>query len=142
MKDCELCRVVEKEDSSESKYLAGPVIRLPTSIAVLDKNQFYKGKFVVIFKKHVEDFADLTENERKKFTDDMIKVAKAIKKVLSPDRMNYATLGNIIPHLHWHIFPRYKTDSNWGKTPYPHGEHYVSDEEAKKLVNSIKKVLD
>jgi diadenosine tetraphosphate (Ap4A) HIT family hydrolase len=142
MKNCEFCRVIEKEDSSESKYLAGSIIKLLSSIAVLDKNQFYKGKFVVIFKRHVEDFADLTEDERKKFTDDMIKIAHAIKKILNPDRMNYATLGNIIPHLHWHVIPRYKNDTNWGKPPWPHGEYYLSDKEVKKLINSIKKVLD
>jgi diadenosine tetraphosphate (Ap4A) HIT family hydrolase len=28
--------------------------------------------------------------------------------------MNVAALGNLMPHLHWHIVPRYELDPRWG----------------------------
>ena len=139
--NCEFCQVIEKKDSAKSSVLTGPIIKLSSSIAVLFKNQSYKGRFVVIYNEHVDDFSDLSENERIQFTNDMIKIANAVKKVFNPDRMNYATLGNVIPHLHWHVIPRYKTDSNLGTPPWPHGEYYISDKEVNKIVDSIKKLL-
>ena len=139
--NCEFCQVIEKKDSSKSSVLIGSIIKLPSSIAVLFKNQSYKGRFVVIYNEHIDDFSDLSENERIQFTNDMIKIANAVKKVFNPDRMNYATFGNVIPHLHWHVIPRYKTDPNWGTPPWPHGEYYISDKEVNKIVDSIKKLL-
>jgi diadenosine tetraphosphate (Ap4A) HIT family hydrolase len=35
--------------------------------------------------------------------------------------MNYASLGNVVPHVHWHIVPRYRHDARWG------GPIYTSD---------------
>ena len=31
-----------------------------------------------------------------------------------PDHMNVESLGNVMPHLHWHVIPRYKDDGRWG----------------------------
>jgi len=36
--------------------------------------------------------------------------ARAIAGAFRPDLMNYASLGNVMPHLHWHLVPRYRTD--------------------------------
>jgi diadenosine tetraphosphate (Ap4A) HIT family hydrolase len=45
----------------------------------------------------------------------MSRVAAALAKALNPDKMNYELLGNGMPHLHWHLVPRYKTDPMWGR---------------------------
>lgn len=44
---------------------------------------------------------------------DLKRAADAVHKATTPDHMNYATLGNIIPHLHYHIIPRYKNAARW-----------------------------
>jgi diadenosine tetraphosphate (Ap4A) HIT family hydrolase len=31
-------------------------------------------------------------------------------EVMYPDKVNLAALGNMVPHLHWHIIPRFKED--------------------------------
>lgn len=46
----------------------------------------------------------------------MAQVAKAVYFAFHPDKLNYELLGNGDPHMHWHIFPRYKTDPNF-KSP-------------------------
>ena len=43
-----------------------------------------------------------------------------MNKIFSPDRLNYELLGNWEPHIHWHIYPRYKTDLDWGQPPLLH----------------------
>ena len=32
--------------------------------------------------------------------------------------MNYCSLGNVVPHLHWHLVPRYRSDPRWGSPIY------------------------
>ena len=43
------------------------------------------------------------------------RVAHAIVAVCKPDHMNVESLGNVMPHLHWHVVPRYKNDGRWGQ---------------------------
>ncbi len=47
--------------------------------------------------------------------EDMALIGAAINKALKPDKMNYELLGNAIPHLHWHVVPRYHSDPMWGR---------------------------
>ena len=37
-------------------------------------------------------------------------MAAAIRAVFDPKRINYECLGNIQPHVHWHLIPRYEGD--------------------------------
>jgi diadenosine tetraphosphate (Ap4A) HIT family hydrolase len=38
---------------------------------------------------------------------------------VQPDHINVAALGNVIPHLHWHVIPRYRDDPRWGAPIWP-----------------------
>jgi diadenosine tetraphosphate (Ap4A) HIT family hydrolase len=38
-------------------------------------------------------------------------VEEAIRHVMQPDKINIAALGNMVPHIHWHVIPRYKNDA-------------------------------
>jgi diadenosine tetraphosphate (Ap4A) HIT family hydrolase len=40
-------------------------------------------------------------------------VAKALFETFQPTKINYELLGNMVPHMHWHLVPRYTTDSLW-----------------------------
>ncbi len=46
---------------------------------------------------------------------DLRRAAQAIRLALKPDHMNYESLGNSGPHIHWHIIPRYQNDPRWGQ---------------------------
>ena len=48
--------------------------------------------------------------EARALFDEMMLTAHAISSVVKPAKLNYACLGNIEPHVHWHIFPRQLTD--------------------------------
>ena len=105
---CEFCRIIDEgtELLWESDY-----------VAVRPGRPHRKGHTQVIFRRHEEDLTDLSPCERDAFFDDMIYVAQVVERVMKPEVLNYQLLGNWVPHLHWHIYPRYRTDPDFGDPP-------------------------
>src|SRR5262249_15157130 len=48
--------------------------------------------------------------ERRAYLDEMCQLAAAIEACFAPHKLNYELLGNQVPHLHWHLFPRSRHD--------------------------------
>ena len=90
------------------------VATLTASSWYLPVNQMYRGHGVLVFDpRHVTRLAGLTTAEWHAFAADLHRVAAAITAVCKPDHMNVESLGNVMPHLHWHVIPRYKDDGRW-----------------------------
>ncbi len=95
------------------------VASLTVSTLYLDRNQTYRGQCVLVFDpRHAEGLETLSSAEFSDLAQDLRVAARALTAVCKPDLMNYASLGNIIRHLHWHIVPRYKSDPRWGAPIY------------------------
>jgi diadenosine tetraphosphate (Ap4A) HIT family hydrolase len=90
-----------------------------TSIIVTG-SQFRHGHLKVILKRHVEDLTELPIEEYARFCEDLLESARVVQKLFSPHKINYALLGNWVPHLHWHIYPRYRSDPDWGQPMVMH----------------------
>jgi len=69
----------------------------------------------VVWNEHVTEFSDLDEADRNHVMKVVVAVERSLRSLLSPHKMNVASLGNQTPHLHWHVIPRYRDDSR-----YPH----------------------
>ena len=80
---------------------------------VLINDQNYRGYCRVDLINHVKEMADLDEETRNEFMGVIFQTEKIIKEYLQPDKINLASLGNITPHLHWHIIPRYFSDNHF-----------------------------
>lgn len=80
------------------------------SVAFLGPWQYYHGYCVLIARRHAEEFSQLPEAERRGYFDEMCLLARAIESCFRPRKLNYEALGNQVPHLHWHVFPRYESD--------------------------------
>lgn len=65
----------------------------------------------VIWNHHVRELSDLTYGERDLLMNLVNAVEEAVRHVMHPDKVNLATLGNQVPHIHWHVIPRYKDDA-------------------------------
>jgi len=65
----------------------------------------------VIWNQHVAEMTDLTYGEREHLMTLVFAVEEAIRQVMHPDKMNIAALGNMVPHIHWHVIPRFKDDA-------------------------------
>lgn len=75
--------------------------------------------------------------------DDLLRSQIAIERVTHPEHMNIAMLGNQMPHLHWHIIPRYEGDARWGGPIWMTREEDMEDirlpdEDHRKLVEAIR----
>ncbi|HZY94456.1 MAG TPA: HIT family protein [Candidatus Bathyarchaeia archaeon] len=106
--DCWICQRL-----SEPRHLV--VCETRTSVTKLNPDQFFQGYTFVTLKWHAEELFELEDRDRKHFLEDMSKVSAAIARALKSDKMNYELLGNGMPHLHWHLVPRYRSDPFWGR---------------------------
>ena len=98
--------------STEHADLVAP---LSVSSLYLAKNQTYRGQCVLIFDlRHAARPDQLTAAEWSSFCADLYVAQGAVVSVTQPDHINVESLGNVVPHLHWHIIPRYVGDPRWG----------------------------
>jgi diadenosine tetraphosphate (Ap4A) HIT family hydrolase len=65
----------------------------------------------VIWNRHVSEMSDLSYGERDHLMALVFAVEEAIRHVMHPDKVNLAALGNMVPHIHWHVIPRFKDDA-------------------------------
>ncbi|MEW6250558.1 MAG: HIT family protein [Planctomycetota bacterium] len=92
------------------------VATLPSGRVRLQDDGDFRGYCILYFRRHVVELPDLTAAERGQLMEDLSRVADAIRQVCRPAKLNYACLGNEVPHLHWHIVPRYPEDGWWGRS--------------------------
>src|SRR5690606_14276229 len=64
----------------------------------------------VIWNAHVVEMSDLDEAQRGELLEAVVRVERLQRATLSPDKINLASLGNRVPHLHWHVIPRWRDD--------------------------------
>lgn len=67
----------------------------------------------VIWQSHVAEMSDLPEAEARHFMHIVAAVERTLRQLLTPDKINLASLGNLVPHLHWHVIPRWHDDSHF-----------------------------
>ena len=73
----------------------------------------YPGYCRVILKRHATELTDLDGAERAGLMNVVYAVEEAIRATMRPDKMNIASLGNMTPHLHWHVVPRFRDDRHF-----------------------------
>lgn len=80
----------------------------------------YPGFCRVILKRHVKEMTDLSPDDRSRLMIVVWKTEQVVRDVMHPDKINLASLGNVVPHLHWHVIPRFENDRHfpnpiWGE---------------------------
>jgi len=81
-------------------------------VVLIDDAQ-YPGFCRVIWNEHVKEVTDLTVPDRALFMQAVWQVEAVVRAIMRPDKMNIASLGNIVPHLHWHVIPRFADDAHF-----------------------------
>lgn len=77
---------------------------------VLADEPGYPGFTRVIWNHHVAEMTDLGEADRVRLMQAVYRVESVQRSVLAPTKINLASLGNMVPHLHWHVIPRWADD--------------------------------
>lgn len=65
----------------------------------------------VIWNRHVAEMSQLSYGERDLFMHLVFAVEGAVRSVMQPQKINLAALGNQVPHIHWHVIPRFEDDA-------------------------------
>ncbi len=86
------------------------VAQFPHSVALLGPWQFYRGYCILVARTHATELSRLSDDERRGYLEEMCLLARAIEDFFRPHKLNYELLGNQVPHLHWHLFPRSADD--------------------------------
>ncbi len=72
----------------------------------------------IVSVKHVAEMSELSESERLYLWRLLETLEEAMRKFLSPDKINYAQFGNFVPHLHWHMIARWRDDAYFPECPW------------------------
>jgi diadenosine tetraphosphate (Ap4A) HIT family hydrolase len=80
---------------------------------VLVDDRDYPGFCRVILERHVKEMSDLPADERTRLMNAVFATEATLRELLHPDKINLASLGNLTPHLHWHVIPRYRDDRHF-----------------------------
>jgi diadenosine tetraphosphate (Ap4A) HIT family hydrolase len=86
------------------------IAELEGSRIFLNEDQFFPGYVLLVLRRHVTELYDLSVAERATLMEEVSRVAQALARVFRPVKMNYELLGNLVPHIHWHLVPRLATD--------------------------------
>ena len=130
------CLYCQRNDLQKSLMIE--ICDLKVSTLFLFREQTHKGRCVVAFKNHVNELFELTEEERNLFTADVCHVAKAISDAFNPAKINYGAYSDKLPHLHFHIVPKYEDGAGFGSTFEMNPQKvYLSDAEYAEVIEKI-----
>lgn len=138
---CAYCMIGEKDELVGAFGI--PICELPASQLILFREQSHRGRCIVASRRHVDDISDLTEEESAAFMADVRRVAGALHRALSPDKINFGAYGDTMHHLHFHLVPKYADD------PFEFGDVFamnpgrvtLTDAEYAALIDKISAVL-
>lgn len=80
---------------------------------ILVDDPAYPGFCRVILNAHVKEMTDLPEPDRQRLMNVVLAVEAVVREVVQPDKINLASLGNMVPHVHWHVIPRFADDPHF-----------------------------
>ena len=100
---CPLC-----EDDGGRLVFKGPRFRVICA-AEVGFPAFYR----LVWRDHVREFSELSREDRTLCMEAVAAIEQSLREALAPTKINLATLGNVVPHLHWHVIARFDWDSHF-----------------------------
>ena len=100
---CELCR--EPGGAPVADAARWRVVRVDDAAFPA----FYR----LVWNAHVAEFTDLGDADRAACIDAVARIERALRAALAPTKVNLASFGNVVAHLHWHVIARFAWDSHF-----------------------------
>ncbi len=117
MAGCELC---EQEGGI-------PVFRNDALRVIRAQDTDHPAFYRVIWNAHVAEWTDLPPPDRSLIMQAVAKVETVLREHLKPTKVNLASLGNVVPHLHWHVIARFDWDARWPAPVWAPKQREVDD---------------
>lgn len=73
----------------------------------------YPGFCRVIWNDHVREMSDLDASQQNLLMHIVFAVESVVRRLFNPDKINLASFGNMVPHVHWHVIPRWQDDRHF-----------------------------
>ena len=91
---------------------------------ILVEDKFYPGYLRVVLNHHVKELTDLSDADNFAIYRGVCISEKIVRQIFNPAKINLASFGNLTPHVHWHIIPRFSEDRHfpnptWGEVTHP-----------------------
>ncbi|MES2561620.1 MAG: HIT family protein [Pseudomonadota bacterium] len=106
----------------------------------------YAGFCRVIWNAHVKEMTDLADDDRTHLMHVVLAVEAMLREQLNPLKINLASLGNLVAHLHWHVIPRYADDPHFPLPIWAGAQREASPSRraarTATLANALARVLD
>lgn len=119
-----------------------PVCELGVSTLILFREQSHPGRCIVAYREHVGEIVELDDEARSAFFADVARAARAIHAAFHPDKVNYGAYGDTGRHLHFHLVPKYRDETEWGGVfEMNPGRTYLSDEEYDRMIEKLRAAL-
>src|SRR5919202_1512527 len=139
---CSICQRVSLWRSGRNPYF---IHEFEHSIFVVGDHQFHRGYSLLLLKDHVRELHELEEGALLALSRELIKAGRAVAETFKPWKMNYSCYGNVDPHIHWHLFPRYESEPDHLNHPWFHAsefkDHLIDAETARDVGSRIKRNL-
>ncbi|NTV48970.1 MAG: HIT family protein [Geobacteraceae bacterium] len=136
MPDCPMCS--RWDDDSDLR-----IIELPNSYAILNRDQYFPGYTLLFTRTHATELFHLDRGVRTALMEEVSAVAQALYTAFAPDKINYELLGNMVPHIHWHIVPRFSSEPLWPRPIWAeqHEELLLSPDEYRQRIETIRSAI-
>ena len=136
MTDCFMCRRWEYDRDLQ-------IVELEHSYVILNRDQFFPGYTLLFTKAHVTELFHLDHSVRAGLMEEVSRVAEALFSTFQPDKINYELLGNMVPHIHWHIVPRFSSEALWPRPIWAenHTELILTPDEYNERIMLIRQAL-
>lgn len=133
---CPMCR--RWEEHSELR-----IAELEHSFVVLNRDQYFPGYTLLFTKLHTTELFHLDRTVRAELMEEVCTLAQALYSQFKPDKINYELLGNMVPHIHWHLVPRFATDPLWPRPIWAeaHEDLILAPEEYTQRIQLIRQAL-
>lgn len=116
--------------------------RLAHSDALLNFDQTFLGRSIIVPRVRADNLEALDDESLVNIMKDVVQFARLLKLEFNSELINYASLGNEVSELHWHLIPRYEGDQNMGRPPWPVIQSRLVDAlEARELSDRIRRHL-
>jgi diadenosine tetraphosphate (Ap4A) HIT family hydrolase len=119
------------------------IAELEHSCVILNRDQFLPGYTLLFTRQHVTELFHLDRDVRSGLMEEVSRVAEALFRVFSPDKINYELLGNMVPHIHWHLVPRFSSEALWPRPIWAeqHPELFLSPDGYRERIERIRQAL-
>lgn len=119
------------------------ICELEQSYLILNRDQFFPGYCLLFTKQHQTELFHLDQQARQGLMEEISLVAQALADCFQPDKLNYELLGNMVPHIHWHLVPRFSSEPLWPRPIWsePHQELLLTVEQYRDRCQRIRQAL-